>query len=197
MAKARRRPWDLLGAGLVAGIMVLVLIAWEAQRSEDFEVRAAVEAERPDGKVLPAQGARAGDRLSLVFEASRDLHLYVLRQDARGGQVLLFPPPGGRSRLAGGRSHRLPPPGEDGRAGWPVSGSADGAELLLIARLDPLAALEEVAAAAPGREPAATGLLRSAAGEDPVRTFFQELAVPPAKERAQGHWLRRVVLKSG
>lgn len=85
------------------------------------------------------QPVSVGAPLYLTLETLREVHVYVLGEDAKGEVHALFPraDSGPQNPLAGGKSHRLPSTGED----WAVS-STGGRETLLVlasaARIEPL-----------------------------------------------------------
>lgn len=165
---------------------------------------------------LPA-GARVspGDRLSLEFKASRDLHLYVLNEDERGNAYLLFPLPGQRltNPLPAEKLHHVPGDEEGQKTFWQVTSEGGREHFLLIASPTPLKDVEAAIAGIPVAEadrPVAMnasvleqlrglgGLVRSRPGRanEPSRLRDVVRLLRAKPETIEGAWIRQFDLVS-
>ncbi len=120
---------------------------------------------------LPAgSGVAPGDQLSLEFESSAPLHVYVINEDERGESYLLFPLPGlvPENPLPPGRVHRLPGTLDGSDTYWGVSSAGGREHFLIVASRERLVDLEADLAAFPRPRtgsPWPMALLSDAGGE--------------------------------
>lgn len=131
-----------------------------------------------------------GDGLVLHFRASRDLHVYVLNEDARGEAFVLFPLAGYdlRNPLSADVLHVLPGVRDGQRVEWVVTSAGERERFIVIASPGAVASLEEeldalpVAGSLPGEAtPEPTSGRRGTGGtrvvaEGPVRLAPGRLA---------------------
>jgi hypothetical protein len=146
--RAFRRRWLLAAALALASTLVLAFLVWMPSPVKGFRIEEASlylgSRNEPLGEGEPI---RMGDTVHLRFQADRDLHLYVLNEDAKGERYLLFPLAASRLRnpLRGRESHRLPGAIEGKEASWEVT-SAGGTEwIIVVASPTPLPLLEALA----------------------------------------------------
>lgn len=168
LAASRRFPRRTLGLAVAAiGVVALFAIlrvvvssfdggrdAREAQRdlapppaaAEAFAVRAAFYRRRGNDREPVVQGASVapGDGLSLEFEATAPVHLYIVNEDESGEAHLLFPLPGFEPANPLQASHKYVLPGARGGAAfdWEVSSAGGRERLLVIASRERLTDLE-------------------------------------------------------
>jgi serine/threonine protein kinase len=133
-----------------------------------YQIRARFHRTLGSGSEALVAGARVapGDRLFLLVDATKPVHVYIVNQDDRGESYLLFPLPGQKlsNPLSGGQTHRLP-----GSADWEVTSAGGREHFLIMASPEPLDALEKVFATLPraeaGRPVAAVTLSREVVGQ--------------------------------
>jgi serine/threonine-protein kinase len=84
-------------------------------------------------RLQPGGQLALGDQLSLEFEASKDVYVYVINEDEQGHAYSLFPLPGLdlENPLPGGRRHVIPGRRGDQELSWVVD-SPGGREHLLV-----------------------------------------------------------------
>ncbi len=139
-----------------------------------YRMRAGVEERLPHGGIISP-----GDDLFLEIRGSAAMHVYIVNEDMRGGQAVLFPLPGLelQNPLTRG-THRLPGRLDGLDHGWTVT-SSGGSELVsVLASREPMAGLEQILAggdqATPGAPIEVTGemidRLRGIAGLAPAET---------------------------
>ncbi len=225
-ARPGRRPvskWvpGIIALGVVAAAALVGLLVWPGWLATPYTVHATLHRVVPGGdqELLPGARVAPGDRLYLEFEASRDMHVYVLAEDDRGEAYLLFPIPGSAvaNPLAGRSSHRLPPDRGEVKYTWGVSSSGGTEHVLIVASPEDLAGFEQALAALPSPrelgsaqgsavplDAQALGALRGigllheqASGPDPTRSrpvfaLARQLAGGP--ERHRGTWVRQIDL---
>jgi hypothetical protein len=131
-----RRHAAILGFVSAVVVALIALFVWRgAFVSPVYTVEASLyrTSRGTVEELLPGARVAPGDRLFLEFEASKDLHVYVLAEDDRGEAFLLFPLPGhsASNPLPGGVTHRLPPDKGGRSYNWGVS-SAGGTEHFCI-----------------------------------------------------------------
>ena len=119
------------------------------QRVADSGVREPIGA---SSRVAP------GDRLTLEFQATRPVHLYLINEDDQGHAYALFPLPGLEqgNPLSAGVRHELPGRDLDGKTlSWMVDSAGGRERLLLVASPSPLpefeAAMRSLPRPAPGQ----------------------------------------------
>lgn len=110
-----------------------------------FTVRAGLfRGDRQRDRLESGSRLALGDSLSLLFEASDSVYVYVIDRDDKGETFLLFPASGlsPQNPLAPNVSHVLPGQ-RDGRPFyWQVSSAAGGEHVLIVASRRPLPGLE-------------------------------------------------------
>ncbi len=104
-----------------------------AAAASAYNVEAALYRVRPDGRrERLSQGARLaiGDAISLEFEASQDVYLYVINEDEAGHAYALFPLPdiAPKNPLPAGTSHTIPE-----KISWRVDTPGGREHLLVLA----------------------------------------------------------------
>lgn len=211
-------------SGIGAGVLLLALVGmishrsgWIGQASYTVEGTLYRDSSRGTELLLPGAAVAPGDRLYLEFEASRDLHLYVLAEDDRGESYLLFPLSGSSSAnpLRGGTRHRIPPEIDGRRYDWGVSSAGASEHILLVASPRALTDFEQALARLPAPrragEPPALPLDREAlrglrgigllmesapAGSSAEARFAFALArrLGQGAERQRGIWVRQIDL---
>ncbi len=94
--------------------------------------------------LAPGDGVVPGDALSLSFQASEPVHVYVLDEDAAGEVYVLFPAPGVElaNPLAPGVLHRLPGAKAGQAIRWQVTSAGGKETVIVIATREPFRALE-------------------------------------------------------
>ena len=179
----------------------------------EYQIRATVHRALPSGSTPLQANARVrpGDRLFLEIEATRAVHVYVVNQDERGENYLLFPLPGQATRnpLAGDRVHRLP-----GTVDWEVTSAGGREHFLVVASPEPLDALQKVFERLPaprvGGPPAKAeplsnetiGQLRGIGGLSPREKagksidLLQSAAQLGGAESVKGAWMRQFTLEN-
>jgi serine/threonine-protein kinase len=164
-------------------------------------------------------GARLelGDQLYLEFEASRDLHVYVINEDEQGRAYVLFPLPGVdlRNPLRAHEMHSLPGRRDGTSREWEVTTRGGTEHLLLLASPERLAEFEAEMSKLPRAGDAETAVeipetaktvlrgigglaeARRRAPEGTAGRLF-EMADEMAgrSEKVEGAWVRRIVLKN-
>jgi hypothetical protein len=150
-----------------------------------------------------------GDRLSLRWQASRPLWVYILNADDRGASYLLFPQPRYtvRNPLPADAAVALPGRIDGSDFAWTVT-SAGGREVfLVVASPEPLPELESGAAglaaplpaAALGRLRGVGGLAPLPAGQTPpagagAAALDRFRALAGRESGVRGVWVREIVL---
>jgi len=211
----------IIALGVVAAAALVGMLIWPGWLATPYTVHATLHrvALGGDQELLPGARVAPGDRLYLEFEASRDMHVYVMAEDDRGEAYLLFPLPGSTTAnpLAGKSSHRLPPDRGGVQFTWGVSSAGGTEHVLIVASPEQLTGFEQALAALPApRESGsaegsavpldaqALGALRGIGllheqgpGPDPTRSrpvfaLARQLAGGP--ERHRGTWVRQIDL---
>ena len=161
-----RRGFALVG-GLIVAVSLVALFrvmgsgsdhvraARDAQRdltppgappAEAFAVRAGFYRRRGATREPIVQGApiAPGDGLSLEFEATSPVHLYVVNEDERGEAHLLFPLAGFEpaNPLQASRKYTLPGARDGAAFDWEVSSAGGRERLLVIASRERLTEVE-------------------------------------------------------
>lgn len=95
-------------------------------------------------RIVPGARLELGDGLSLEFEASEPVYLYVINEDEAGSAYLLFPLPGFElgNPLPGRRAHLLPGRRAGRPKDWIVTSAGGREHLLLIASRERLEEFE-------------------------------------------------------
>lgn len=196
---SRSRRWvaTSIGAAAIAGIVALAWVRWSSLRVDVGLYRQGENEQRlTTGDVI-----RAGDRLFLRLESSKDIHLYVINESADGEALALFPTQSdSRSASLPGRTrHRLPlgPAGE--AASWEVT-SAPGAEtVMVLATTAPREAIEMALAALPlpaGRARRVRGLRQVVQDNEPA-SFTTRLEALARNSGDEGLEVWKIELQNG
>lgn len=164
-------------------------------------------------------GARLklGDRLSLEFEASQDLHVYVVNEDDQGRAYALFPMPGLdlANPLPANRKHVLPGSIDGEPRDWQVTTPGGREHLLVLASPERLIEFEaelnalprpregqmamEIPQSAKVRLRGIGGLVDApdrAADGTAGRLFEMAESLAGETEVVQGAWVRRIELEN-
>jgi hypothetical protein len=235
-----RRTARALAAALVLTIGAGSYVAWRALRPGPTETSpapgaagASATAPLPGSYTvraslfrLGADGGRGrlesgdrlslGDELTLEFEASRSVHVYVIDEDEMGNAFALFPLPDLdlRNPLPGGTTHTLPGSRAGKSLSWVVDSPGGTEHLMVLASPERLLEFEaEMNALA--RPRGAMGVqipdsaklrLRSIGvlgeraeptpGADAQRLFELAQRLAGTSEVVQGPWLRRIDLEN-
>ena len=236
----RTLGWVAAGIGMIALLAILRAVlpgfdgartARDAQRdlasspasgvpAEAFAVRAAFYRRRGSVREPLVEGASVapGDGLSLEFEVTSPVHLYIVNEDERGEAHLLFPLPGFEPANPLQASHKYVLPGarEGAAFDWEVSSAGGRERLLVIASHERLTDLEAEMLALPQAgsraqvqsielSPRARERLRGIGGlqsrpqdagatSDPSQSRLSELAAKlgAGAESASGIWVRQL-----
>ncbi len=122
-------------AAAAAAVIALLWIAAHFGRGYDVEARLNLMA---NGTATPLEAGSTislGDRLTLDFEGSRQLYVYVLSQDDMDQGYLLFPMDGSdvSNPLPGGQKHRLPGTADGMQLLWTVTSTAGREHVVIVA----------------------------------------------------------------
>jgi hypothetical protein len=232
---AERRPKSARRTGTSRGMLLAVLLGVMAIAAvlfflwpgfligSSYTVNATLHRVRAgiSEQLLPGARVSPGDRLHLEFEASRDMHVYVLAEDDRGAAFVLHPLPGSQpaNPLTGSRAHRLPPDRNGQPFSWGVSSVGGTEHLLIIASPEALGDLEQTLAVLPVprevgdqmEDPTALPLDRDALSQlrgiglllktepaaDPAAmhsAFAMARRLAAGPERGRGVWVRQIDL---
>jgi hypothetical protein len=187
----------------------------------DYEVEASFILQGDAGyePLVSGNAVAPGDRLSLDFQASEPLHVYVLNEDDSGESYLLFPGPAYDlgNPLPEGITHRIPGTIAGNDANWKVTSAGGREHFLIVASPEPLPGLERELAgvdvprvdrpvtAAPLRLRIPAGeLLRgvgglemsAAAANQPRRMTDIVRGLAGREAGVSGVWIRKVVLEN-
>jgi hypothetical protein len=129
---ATARPQEILGVRPPAAP------PGSAAPSELYAVQASViRVDRHGRREQLDQGAKLalGDLVSLEFEASKDVYLYVINEDEQGSAYALFPLPDFdlQNPLPGGSRHEIPGRIDGKSHSWEVDTSGGREHLMLLA----------------------------------------------------------------
>lgn len=215
---ARRRGPVLVLA--LAAALVAAAVAWWAlaPASGVYSVEAAMMASRASGeeRLFPGAEIALGDRLFLELEASEDLYVYVLNEDAVGNAHLLFPMAGSdlQNPLEAGVRHRLPGTDGDVRLMWQPDSRGGVEHILILASPERLIELEdaiarlledETSAPLPALASASREVLRGLGGvarvpdraaDQPSRLFELAGRLLSEQETTDGVWCRQMELRN-
>lgn len=215
----------LVGLGIAAGGLFYFLSRPAGHTPMIGQPDYAVEASflvRKDTRFEPLVSGNAvapGDQLSLDFQASEPLHVYVLNEDDSGDSYLLFPGAAYdlRNPLPPNVNHRLPGTIADNDANWKVTSAGGREHFLIVASPEPLPGLERELAgidvpsvdrpvtATPIRLRLPAGeLLRgvgglevsAAAANQPPRMTEIVRGLAGREAGVKGVWIRKVVLEN-
>ena len=140
----------------------------------------------------------------LELEASRDVYVYVVNEDADQAVFALFPLANSAPNpLPGGKRHVLPAPG----ASWGVTSRGGIERLFVVASTTPLPEVETVLASVPkASEDRAfeddlvtrgVGRYNPAPAADPRRPWRRDAQpLVPVRQQASGIWVRELVLEN-
>ncbi len=205
---------------LVTGLAAALLVGWWSAPlflpPASYSVRATLHRKQGGGAELLAPGARVapGDEIFMELESSRDLFVYVVTEDERGEQYLLFPLPGLRpaNPLPRGGPHRLPGTSNGEQGYWQVTSAGGREHFLIVASPKALQEFEAVVATLARPQPGVLaahlsgeaalrlrgigGLTTDGTGAGAPR--IPELAPQGAlsEESARGVWMRRISLEN-
>jgi hypothetical protein len=152
----------------------------------------------------PRERIGAATAIFLELQASRDVYVYVVNEDARDEVFTLFPlPEMPGNPLAGGRRHVLPQAG----GSWEVTSRGGVERLFVVASTTPLPEVETVLATVPSAseqrvfeddlDTRGIGHVNRAPAADPRRPWrrdAQPLVAGP--QQASGLWVRELVLEN-
>jgi eukaryotic-like serine/threonine-protein kinase len=216
LSRSFTRKYRYALAGALGGLTVAIVLFWSGLLfNDDYTINAALQRVVPGGGELLLPGARVapGDQLFLDFEASREMHVYILAEDDNGEAYLLFPLPGHDlgNPLAGNQRHHLPPSQDGGSYNWGVSSAGGTEHLLIVASPEALTDFEATLSALPAPiNSRSQQVMRGLRGigylveSKPARQVQQEqtgrsafsmarsLAAGP--EQGEGVWVRQVDL---
>ncbi len=212
-----RLLWTL--GGLAAAAALLLLVASPLLRKPagpppgaDLAARVAPSlwrASATGGEPL-GEGAhvRPGDRLYLTLNNDVPVNLYVIDRDQQGEVSVLFPVEGAQwsNPIPPGAARRIPGETTWGYDSWEISSAGEQENLIIVASLEPLDALQGVLSRIDPAVPAPPGgPLRSGGHGEPgaapdrdaaaaLTAALQELRTSPA--RGQGLILREIRLRN-
>ncbi|NHZ73773.1 MAG: DUF4384 domain-containing protein [Nitrospirae bacterium] len=188
--------------------------------AQPFMVEAALYRSAGRGSERLATGSRVrpGDRIFMSFQASRNVHVYVLNEDDLGEVFVLFPlaEVDLKNPIQARRRRRLPGSRAGENLSWQVSSAGGEEHLLVIASPTPLEELEELLRDVPS---AAEGETNYVSVPDPViaavrgiggltaeknqettlasRSLFSRVQVlVDGPESSVGVWIRRIDLRN-
>jgi len=232
--RTRAGPGWWVGAAVViaavAGILAMRRPAPREERAPatappaaapTYDVEAGMErrTERAVERLTAGDRVRPGDRLTLRIHTSRPAWVYVINEDERGRNYLLFPQPrfDQPNPIPGGRAVVLPGRIDGVEQGWIVSSRGGREHFLVIASLDPVAELESELDRLPSARPdrpieyasvspqavhrlrgtGALGPVPAAPGQDSAaRGFDRFRALTDRETGVSGLWARRIVLEN-
>jgi hypothetical protein len=172
-----------------------------------FEVSGAFQQVLADGRKRLETGARIEPSMEVTFElqASREVYVYIVNEDEEGHSFALFPIKNAlQNPLAGGVTHVLP----GGDRPWQVDSPGGQEHLFVVVSPTPVPEIADAVAALPqaGGEPAEGSLAintrgmggrRPASAADAARPWRgQAQPLLPGRQRAEGLWVRELVLKN-
>jgi len=231
---ARSRAWLAAAAGVVAATALFFALrgprraappappAVTAPAAAAYDVAASFRRHGEAGGVPLSSGdrVRPGDRLTLDVRASRPVWVYVLNEDERGEQFLLFPQPSFdlANPLPAGETVTLPGAIAGRPNAWTVTSAGGREHFLVVASPEPVAELEADLARLPAPRPGAPvayAPVSAAAGErlrgvggvaelpqpespaSPRRPAFERFRTLADRETGvTGVWVRHVTLEN-
>ena len=206
------RPDWHRGVILLPALLLVAIALWLGNLGR-FSIEAALFRGLPHGgqaSLTARDTIGHNDSLFLLFQATRDLYLYVLEWDRSGPLLLLYPdsPGEGQRPLARHVTHRLPRSTGGLAVDWSRPKTSGGLQLLFIASPTRLAHLETGGQTLDGRGfPLITenALVRSLAesahvpdgnaGQGPTTAeelFRLTRPLGPGRETARGIWIRKL-----
>lgn len=230
-----RRAWTWLAAAAAAIVVAALFFALRAPRTATppsappaaaatarYDVEASFMRHGDDGASRLASGdrVRPGDRLTLEVRATRDVWVYVLNEDERGEQFLLFPQPSfdQHNPLPAGAAFALPGTIGGRPNAWTVTSAGGREHFLVVASPEPVAELEADLARLPAPRPGApvtyapvgresgerlrgvggvTELPRDASPASPRQPAFARFRDLTGRESGViGVWVRQVTLEN-
>ena len=178
-AAPRGRALWLIGAA--AGLLAGAVLAWAHFAAPAWRSTAKFLLVTRNGNVELAANStlHEGDRVRLVLDTTRAVHVYVLNEDAANAVTVLFPLSGEPHNPLAAGAWQLPGGVESAQA-WEVSAPSASEEFVVIASLQSLPELEAELAA-----------WHRASGADTTRSVDTVVDAPQAPPRAER--LRRIV----
>lgn len=205
----------LLAIGLAASVIGLASRRGAASGGTapayDVEATLLRHGGGPAEPLVPGAVVAPGDRLSLRWQASRPLWVYVLNADDHGESFLLFPQPryAVRNPLPADAVVDLPGRIDGSEFAWTVTSAGGRETFLVVASPAPLAELEEGAAGLAAPVPAAAlGRLRGVGGLAPLpagqatpagageAALARFRALAGRESGVRGVWVREIVLRN-